>query len=478
MAPKTTLNAKNLEALGAERLAALLIEISTGNAASKRRLRLELAGAQSSAEVAREVRKRLSSIDRSRTIIDWKKIKALRADLETQRTTILGAIAEDDPDEALELLWQFLGLAGPLLERCNTNSDPLIACFQAACTDLGVVAQKSSSKQRQRLPEQVHSALKRNDYGQYDPMIRELSPVLGTDGLTRLQSLLQAWVDEPAEPPEDRIVIGWGMSGPVYRDEIYGNLHRNAAQAALEDVADALGDVDAYIAQQGEKALKLPEVGAEIAIRLLKAGRAEEALKALDRAKPTGSGKIYEFEWQDVSCNVLEALGRGQEAQDFRLLCFKQSLNPDHLKAYLKRLPDFDDMEAEEKALDLVAETRDVHTGLHFLLLWPALARAARLITDRAAELDGDHYELLTQTAEVLETRYPLAATIALRAMIDFALDRARTSRYRHAARHLAECTAFATRIADFGIFPDHQTYVAKLRADHGKKHGFWSAVS
>jgi len=37
---KKTLNAKNLEALGAERLAELLIEISAGSAAAKRRLRL------------------------------------------------------------------------------------------------------------------------------------------------------------------------------------------------------------------------------------------------------------------------------------------------------------------------------------------------------------------------------------------------------------------------------------------------------
>jgi len=49
MALKTTLNAKNLEVLGAERLAELLIEISTGSAATKRRLRIELAGKQSSA---------------------------------------------------------------------------------------------------------------------------------------------------------------------------------------------------------------------------------------------------------------------------------------------------------------------------------------------------------------------------------------------------------------------------------------------
>ena len=45
------LNAKNLEALGAERLTDLLIEISTGNAAAKQRLTLELAGAQGAAEL-------------------------------------------------------------------------------------------------------------------------------------------------------------------------------------------------------------------------------------------------------------------------------------------------------------------------------------------------------------------------------------------------------------------------------------------
>ena len=38
MASKKTLNATNLEAMGAERLAELLIEISTANVAVKRRL--------------------------------------------------------------------------------------------------------------------------------------------------------------------------------------------------------------------------------------------------------------------------------------------------------------------------------------------------------------------------------------------------------------------------------------------------------
>jgi hypothetical protein len=89
MAAKTTLNAKNLEALGAGRLAELLVEISTGDAAIKRRLRLELAGAASPAEAAREIRKRLATIARGRTFIDWEKRKAFAADLDTQRRAIL-----------------------------------------------------------------------------------------------------------------------------------------------------------------------------------------------------------------------------------------------------------------------------------------------------------------------------------------------------------------------------------------------------
>jgi hypothetical protein len=50
---KKTLNKENLEALGVQRLVELLIELRTGNAPVKRRLRLELASTHSPGEVAR-----------------------------------------------------------------------------------------------------------------------------------------------------------------------------------------------------------------------------------------------------------------------------------------------------------------------------------------------------------------------------------------------------------------------------------------
>ena len=79
--------------------------------------------------------------------------------------------------------------------------------------------------------------------------------------------------------------------------------------------------------------------------------------------------------------------------------------------------------------------------------------------------------------AEALEARHPLAATVIRRALIDFALTEARTTRYRHAARHLLECQSLAGQIEDFGIFEGHEAYRARLEAEHGRKVSFWSLL-
>lgn len=110
VASKKTLNKQNLEALGAERLAELLIELSAGNASVKRVIRLELAGAQGPNEVAKEIRKRLTIIARSRSFVDWQNRKGLVHDLEAQRRAIVDQVAEADPAERVELMGRFMVL--------------------------------------------------------------------------------------------------------------------------------------------------------------------------------------------------------------------------------------------------------------------------------------------------------------------------------------------------------------------------------
>jgi hypothetical protein len=476
MAPKTTLNAKNLEALGAERLAELLIEISTGSAASKSRLRLELAGSQGSAEAAREVRKRLSSIQRAKTFINWRKVKAVKANLETQRKAI-AKIAADDPEAALDLIWQFLGLAESIFERSDDGNGTLIESFHQACVDAGMIA-KAAKADEAYLAEKVFGAIQNNGYGQYDRLIAAMAGALGDAGLVHLRTLVTNWLHEPEEKPNDdeRSVIAWGMNGPIYEDEVYGRHRDLTVQVALQAIADAQGDVDAYIAQQSDETRKAPMIAADIATRLIGAGRAGEALAALDAADDREPSRLP-YEWQQVRVEALEALDRSDEAQNFRWTCFEQSLNEDHLRAYLKRLPDFDDIEAEEKAFSCAQTFPDVHQALAFFLNWPAQAEASKLILNRFAEIDGDFYGLLTAASEELADKYPLAATLLLRAMISFSLDYGRSSRYKHAARHFIECGLLARQIESFGDHPQHDDYAMSLRKSHGRKTGFWGQV-
>jgi hypothetical protein len=84
----------------------------------------------------------------------------------------------------------------------------------------------------------------------------------------------------------------------------------------------------------------------------------------------------------------------------------------------------------------------------------------------------------LSPAADALAAKHPLTATLVLRAMIDFTLTKARSSRYRHAARHFMECASLAAAIGDFGAFESHRAYAARLKAQHGRKSGFWSLIS
>jgi len=477
MASKTTLNAKNLEQLGAERLAELLIEISAGDAAIKRRLRLELAGAASPQDVAREVRKRLATIARSRSFVDWQTRKALVDDLETQRRAIVEKIAPQDPAEALDLMWRFTELAEPVFDRCDDSSGTVIGVFHRGCADLAALA-AAARPDPTALADRVFAAVEDNGYGQYDDLIPLLAPALGAGGLDHLKAGIGELARMPVEarPDAERRKIGWASSGPIYAEEIARNRRDTTVKLALEAIADAQGDVDAFIAQKSGKAKTVPTVAAEIARRLLDAGRAPEAWAAINAAATDRGGHIP-FEWQETRLAVMEALGMTEEAQAFRWGCLEQFLDASHLRDYLKRLPDFEDVEAEERALGFVHASPRFHEALWFLVHWPDLDRAADLVVTRTKELDGDLYHILVPAAEALDAKHPLAATLVRRALIDFSLGAARSGRYRHAARHLLECRSLAGQIDDFGAFETHEAYRARLKAEHGRRTSFWSLL-
>jgi len=474
MASKTTLNAKNLETLGTARLANLLIEISTGSAVAKRRLRLELAGAQSPKEAGREVAKRLTSIARARSFVNWQNRKPLVTDLQSQLRAIKEQIAPTDPTEALSLAWRFMQVATPLFERCDDSSGIVIEVFHDACTLLGEIA-LSAGTLPEALADATIDALRDNGYGQYDGLIAILTPALGEAGLAHLKQRIETLAATPVPilPKGEWEAVGYGSGDATYAHEMAERSRQRMVAMALKDIADAMGDVDAFIAQYDPKTRKVPQIAAEIAVRLLASGRAGDALGFIERAD-MGKDSWVPREWQDTRLALLEALDRKDDAQAFRWTCFENTLEAEYLRDFLKRLPDFEDIDAEERAMDHAAARPRVTPALGFFLDWPSPDRAARLLIDRHSEINGDHFEFLVPAAEALTDRHPLAATLALRAMIDFTLSKARSKRYRYAAQHLTECAGLADRIEDYGTFEPHGTYRARLKQEHGRKSGFW----
>lgn len=314
----------------------------------------------------------------------------------------------------MDLMWRFLEVANPVFERCDDGSGTVMGVFHAACVDLGSIA-KAVKPDSETLADRVFKAFNENDYGQYDNLIALLAPSLGKKGLDRLKALFTnlAKYSPPKPRPKDRQVIGWASSGPIYADDSAARRSDIIARTALRDIADAQGDVDAFIAQYGGDARAAPSAAAEIARRLLAVGRAEDAWAAIstvDEKRP----RLIPIEWEQAKVEVLDALGRTAEAQAFRWNCFERSLSKAHLQDYLKRLPDFEDVDAEDRAMSQALGHPNALAALDFLINWPAVDKAAVVVFQRAAELSGDLYEVLTPAAEALASRRPLAATIVL----------------------------------------------------------------
>jgi hypothetical protein len=182
--------------------------------------------------------------------------------------------------------------------------------------------------------------------------------------------------------------------------------------------------ITAEIAQR----LQHTEVGSAGGGRqVLDAGRAAEAYAVIEAAEPNPAKD--EIALADLRIAALTALSRNDEAQALRWTEFTRGLRKQPLRDLLKRLPDFSDVAREEEALAFAAAYPDPHRALDFLTAWPDLRRAAAVVEEHLAAIDGNAYWSLAPAAERLEAKEPLAAILLYHKMIDFTLDCARSSR-------------------------------------------------
>jgi hypothetical protein len=463
MVGKSKITIATLVNLGAPKLAALLLAGAAGNKQLKQAIELAISGKKGPEILAANVRKRLASFAKSRSMPSYERGREIIAELDRLRAMIVETIGAENPGLAFDLLWELIELHSSILELVDDSSGRVGDLFTMACYDLGPLAERASIDPV-TLAALVFQKITNNHYGIYDGLIRTFDSALSQKGRARLRELLlQRRQQYLTNDKTGAIAAG------------HHDFTLSCLSLALRDIAEVEGDTDAFIDTYQGRDLTNPHFASEIAMQLLRAGRAEEALGYLDRAKPSEQNRHFGQErWTDARIAALDAVQRTDEAQTLRLSFFQAHLSPSHLRAYLGRLPDFEDFEAEQRALDFVGGHANVHAALAFLVEWPAHERASRLVLLRIKEIDGDRYELLDPAAAALEGKCPLAAVLLRRALINVTLNKGRATRYKHAARHVREIDSLNSQIKGYGKFETHEQFMERLRKVHPRKTGFW----
>jgi hypothetical protein len=384
------LNAASLASLGADRLGDLLMQAADGDALLKRRLRLVLAAEAGVEPLTVELDKRLTALASARARVSWRKRPDLLRDLDMLRRAVVEDLAPIAPVVGLDRMIAWFDLFRGLTLRVKDPRGDMTAAFEIAAPDLWAVAQSASSDQAAL--ERLAAAIERHplDYARW----------IGAAGEALSPELARA------------VLAGLDTSSGV-----------RGARTAIRRLADRAEDLDLWLSLVTPDEQGSPDFAAAAARRLLAAGRIAEARLALEAAlKPSAANRRFTFgrspsagppsltpAWEAASIDLLDAEGRKAEAQDLRWAMFERDLSAPALRDYLARLPDFDDVEALDRALAHAATHADFETALGFLMDWPAHREAAALVERRIGQA-RTHLPMKADWAARLAQKYPDAA--------------------------------------------------------------------
>ncbi|MCW2283162.1 hypothetical protein M2323_000932 [Rhodoblastus acidophilus] len=457
MAHKTSLSLENLVALGTEKLAQIILDETKANAPFRKKVNAALAGAKGPEAVAALIDRRLAALEKARAMVAWEKEKDFAADLAATVETIAKELAQAAAAMALERLLRFVDTHAKVFERIDDSSGRIQDVYWRAAKAAPELAQKLPEGERAGLAKRLTKSLDLDTHGLGAEIAIAIAPLLPGPALA-------AWDRELAKAgPEDHFI------------------------RVRQAVADARGDLDAFLILEAQRPAwsQNPLRAAE---RLLAAGRLDEALDwarrdhrggvAYASSADVAEGRIrrlHDVERVALEARILEAQGDKPSAQTLRWQAFAETLDPAPLRDYLQKLGDFEEDDELARAFAHVEASRQLYSALAFFIAWPHLDRAAKLVAAKAGQWDGQHYGALGRAASALEEKFPLAASVLYRALLDDILKRGKSQAYGHGARYLAQLETLAAEIEDWGGIADHAAYVTELRKSHGRKYGFWS---
>jgi len=469
---QNTLNRPKLIALGAGKLADLLINFAQKDGVQEHSLWVELLETTNTTSVVQEIRKRIQSFRCSSPHFVRRQGPEVALELWGLVHLTEARVAPGHPDLAFELLWELPRLIPHIYTDIDDSHEKIDRALAGAMEAISRLASRLTLDS-QTLAERVFEGLRDNEYGQFDGAIPALSDALGTNSASSLRCMIKSFLGSPLRSVD---LKRYGFLGDLNKQSEMALEYRSRSMnIALQQLADLQGDVDAYTARYTTDELTGYKVAANVAERLLNSNRPTEALLIVERAQasdPNIGFRGRRLDGLQVSC--LDALERHEEATALLWEQFLVTLNPEPLREHISRLPNSDRDAVKERAKShAMADTR-ILEALSFFYFWPDFRSAAELIEERYFEIAYPPHHTFILLAEELKQDHPLAATLLLRVVILDILDNNRAEQYQLAAKLLVNCGSLEYQISEFKGHLNQSEYVAALRKTHHDKITFW----
>jgi len=186
------LTADVLAELGADRLAALLLEAAEHDAALARTLRIDVAAQDGAASAATAIDAEIKRLKRGSSLVDYQRVPAFARDLAALCATIEGPLADADPAMALESMFDFVDLAPRLIERSDDSDGHVGDTIRSACEAAALLAARATpAVSAERAAFRAYQTYLCDDYGVANGIIAAFAQAL--DAPTR--AALCSWIE-------------------------------------------------------------------------------------------------------------------------------------------------------------------------------------------------------------------------------------------------------------------------------------------
>ncbi|RJQ38944.1 MAG: hypothetical protein C4555_04330 [Dehalococcoidia bacterium] len=266
----------------------------------------------------------------------------------------------------------------------------------------------------------------------------------------------------------------WAMAKE--KAEKYSDLR---ATSGIEALAKELKDPKLF-----EKARRAgwPKLNSAACVDIAQAYfEADDARTALSWLERIPAEDVFKARERDkLLAEVYEKLGDQDKRQEVAWRIFRSGRSKEALVSLLEVIGEAErDKVIEGEAASILSSERLSYSDGWFLMQVGRVDEAEKYLLDRAARLDGDHYQSLLPLAQGMEKHgRALVASVIYRALIDSTMRRAQAKYYHHAVRYLKILERLAPGIADWRGFEPHSEYMVEFREAHKRKTSLWARYS